>query len=79
MKILTTDRMKSNKLKRRLETVLCRTCWKKRLIFFHGKLNEFNKQKQALAKITVTPKPLPASFKIAYRTAKCKKKKKNSF
>jgi hypothetical protein len=40
--------------------------------FFHRKPNEFNKQRQALANIiTLTTKPLLASFKVAYRTAKC--------
>jgi hypothetical protein len=42
---------------------------------FHKILNEFNKQKQALAEIsTVTPKLFPASFKVAYIIAKCKNK-----
>jgi hypothetical protein len=42
--------------------------------FFHMKLNEFNKQKQAVAKITtVTLKPLFASFKLVYRIDRSKK------
>jgi hypothetical protein len=44
--------MKRNKLKRHLET-LHAECVGKSLKFFHRKLNEFNKQEQAFAKITI--------------------------
>jgi hypothetical protein len=41
--------------------------------FFHRKPNGFNKQKEAFAKsTTVTTKTFHASFKVAYRNAKCK-------
>jgi hypothetical protein len=44
------------------------------LNFFHRKLNEFNKQKQACAKVTtVMTKLLLASFKVAYRIDKREK------
>jgi len=40
--------------------------------FIHRNLNEFNKQNQTFTKITtVTSKPLPASFEVAYRIVKC--------
>jgi hypothetical protein len=43
--------------------------------FFHRKLNEFNKQKQAYTKniTTITVQPLLALFEAAYRIAKCRK------
>jgi hypothetical protein len=70
MEILAVDWMKPNKFKRHLERVHAEYVWKT-AGFFRRKLNEFNKQEQAFAKITtVTPKPLLASFKIAYEVAK---------
>jgi hypothetical protein len=43
----------------------------KHWIFFHRKLNDFNEQKPAYAKVaTVTPKPLTVSFKVRYRIAR---------
>jgi hypothetical protein len=43
--------------------------------FFHRKLNEFNKQKQAVAKITTVKfKTIVALFKVGYKIAKCEKR-----
>jgi hypothetical protein len=69
MKTLAANSMKLNKLKRHVETVGVL----KTPDFFCRKLNEFNSQKQAFAKITtVTSKPLFASFIVAYRISSCK-------
>jgi hypothetical protein len=64
--------MKPNKLKRSHDTARAE-CVGRTNEFLHRKLNEFNNQEQALAKIiTVTSKPLRASSKLPTELPKMK-------
>ena len=72
-KILAADSMKPNKLKRHLET-LHKEYTDKPVNFFAEKLRSFEKQKSNIHKVlTVNERALLASYKVAYKIAKCKK------
>jgi hypothetical protein len=74
MKIVAADSMKPNTMKRHLFETMRTECGGNATEFFHTKLYDFNKQKQASAKITtVSSKPLLTSFEVAYRVDKHKK------
>lgn len=73
LKVLAADSMKPNKLQRHLET-LHREYVNKPRDFFVEKLRLFKKQKSSFHKVlAVNEKALLASYKVAYKVAKCKK------
>jgi hypothetical protein len=73
LKVLAADSLKPNKLKRHLETLHKEYISKPRE-FFEEKLRSFKKQKTNFQKtLAVNEKVLLASYKVAYKVAKCKK------
>mgnify|MGYP002775206681 CR=1 FL=1 len=73
LKILSSECMLPSKLKRHLETIHPTMADKSR-DFFHRKLQNLNKTKNVFTQQASVPKnALLASFKVAYRVAKCKK------
>lgn len=73
LKILSSESMLPSKLKRHLETIHPAMVEKSR-DFFNRKLQNLQKQKNVFTQQALVPsKALLASFKVAYRVAKCKK------
>lgn len=72
-KILAADSMKPNKLKRHLET-LHKEYVNKPKDFFIAKQKSYEKQKCSIKKaLSINEKALLASYKVAYKIARCKK------
>ncbi|KAK4881110.1 hypothetical protein RN001_004429 [Aquatica leii] len=72
-KILAADSMKTNKLKRHLET-LYREYVNKPREFFEFKLKSYEKQKSCFKKaLSVNEIALLASYKVSYKIARCTK------
>lgn len=73
LKVLASDSMLPSKLKRHLETNHTNMVGKPRE-FFERKLKELKHQKNTILKpVSISNSALLASFKVAYRIAKCKK------
>lgn len=72
-KILATDSMKPNKLKRHMETLHSEYVNKPRE-FFEFKLKSYKKQKSLFKEtLSVNKKALIASYKVSHKIARCKK------
>jgi len=73
MTVLSAESMRPGKLKRHL-TAMHPDYVDKHIEYFQRKLDEYNKQRQSVQKISSIPlNALLASYQVAYRIAKCKK------